>query len=58
MDQPAEGNHGTVSHLTPVGTVQLEKFRFRAGLRLCRWGHLGEEFERAPTCRALDPCIQ
>jgi hypothetical protein len=27
VDQPAQGNHRTVSRLTPVGTVQLEKFR-------------------------------
>ncbi|QHK20833.1 hypothetical protein GU243_15160 [Pseudarthrobacter psychrotolerans] len=27
MDQPTQGNHRTVSRLTPVGTVQLEKFR-------------------------------
>ncbi|MFM9432834.1 hypothetical protein ACFDR8_003753 [Arthrobacter sp. MP_2.3] len=27
MDQPTQGKHRTVSRLTPVGTVQLEKFR-------------------------------
>jgi hypothetical protein len=27
VDQPTPGNHRTVSRLTPVGTVQLEKFR-------------------------------
>ncbi|WP_256476785.1 DUF4913 domain-containing protein [Pseudarthrobacter raffinosi] len=30
MDQPTQGKHRTVSRLTPVGTVQLEKFRNHA----------------------------